>query len=796
MPTKPLTMPTKPVTMPTKPLTMPTKTLVILESGSKVKKVQSYLGDNYIVKACFGHIRDIDGKSLNIDIANDFTPNYTIKEEKKSVVKELKLAYKKCKNILLATDLDREGEAIAFHIAEALGIKSTDRKRLIFSEITKTAIQNAVKDPVPLNMDICYAQQARRILDRLIGYSISPILWRHIQNTQKKKLSLSAGRVQSVVLKLIIEREKDIEKFSSERSFKITGILATINKKHSLKVFLNQELVDKESVMELLEDCKTSEFIIENISSNKSERKPPSPFITSTLQQEASTKFSMSPKNTMASAQKLYENGYITYMRTDSLNLSLDALAMIETYITSKYGKDYLNIKQYKNKDSNCQEAHEAIRPCNIDVNDISHDELLSPYEIKLYKLIWRRTVASQMSACKVELFTVKIEIDSYEDIWFVSKAEKILFSGFQKVYIQTLENNGKEDESVDIESVSDAVEIIQSLKKGSKLKYNTIISTEKISKPKQSRYTEASLIKRLDSLNIGRPSTYANMVAVVQDRKYVDKKDVTGKTEKISISTLRSGTIKEVLSNIKVGGEKNKLVPNEIGDIVNNFMSENFDTIINYKYTSDLEQKLDNISSGDANWVDIVRDSYNSFEPTCSTLRNQTRVYKDDKTRLIGKHPDTDMDIVCYIGQYGPVAKYNNKFAPLGEFKIDTITVEQVVTLFHYPKQLTEDITIKKGKYGLYFENNGKKYTLKDIDPDDITEEKCRELIATTGTSVIKTVDKDITINKGKFGVYIRCKNKNYAVYDKNPETLTKARCMEIMAKKKKVVPKPKTKK
>jgi DNA topoisomerase-1 len=499
----------------------------------------------------------------------------------------------------------------------------------------------------------------------------------------------------------------------------------------------------------------------------------------------------------MTTAQKLYENGYITYMRTDSLNLSQDALDMIKTYIKAEYGDEYLNIKQYKNKDGNCQEAHEAIRPCSIDMDDISHDDTMTPYEIKLYKLIWRRTVASQMTACKVELITAKIEIEAYEDIWFVSKAEKILFDGFQRVYIQTTatDEDTAENAADDDDAAGNTAAILLSLKKGDKLTYKTITATEKISKPKHTRYTEASLIKKLDSLDIGRPSTYANMVAVVQDRKYVDKKDVIGKNEKISIAILKSNIISESKTTVKVGGEKNKLVPNEIGEIVNAFMNENFDNIINYKYTSNLEKKLDAISAGDAQWVDIVSDSYNSFEPICAKLNSQPRA--DDKhQRIIGKHPETDMDIICYIGKYGPVAKYNNKFAPLGEFKMDAITIEQAIGLFQYPKQLTDDIIIKKGKYGLYFEHSEKKYTLKDIDAADITEKLCLEIVSArgaNGTNLIKKIGKDITINKGKYGVYINYKNKNYGVYDKNPAGLTKERCMEIISKKKSTKSKPK---
>ena len=781
------------------------KTLVILESGSKVRKVQSYLGNDYVVKACFGHIRDIDRKSCNIDIENDFAPKYTINGDKKAIVADLKGAYKKCKRVLLATDLDREGEAIAYHIAEALHIKPKDRQRLIFSEITKTALQKAVETPVPLNMDIFYAQQARRILDRLIGYSISPILWKHIQNSYDKKLSLSAGRVQSVVLKLIIEREKEIAKFSSTRAFRVDAVFGNI------KATLNQELEDKATAIELLEDSKDAEFTIIDITKKKTTRKPPPPFITSTMQQEASSKFNMSPKGTMAAAQKLYENGYITYMRTDSLSLSADATAMIKSHIVDNYGENYLCLKQYKNKGGNCQEAHEAIRPCSIKCEDIDDNINIGPYENKLYKLIWRRTVACQMSPAKIELINVKIDISPYEELLFIAKAEKVLFDGFQRVAAAAVPAAAPAvDDAVDDAAApagddapapaGDAA-VLELLKKGAKLTYTKITATEKISKPKHLRYTEASLIKKLDDLEIGRPSTYASMVSVVQDRKYVDKRDIEGSETTIAIATLShsTGEIVETEQKTTTGCEKQKLVPNEIGDIVNDFMSEHFTVIINYTFTSSLEKKLDEISAGDASWVDVVRECYDTFNPICTTLKQKV-ASKD--VRTIGIDPETDITYTCYVGKYGPVAAAaaaadsaaKPRYAPLGKYKLADITLEQAISLFHYPKKLTAEITIKKGKYGLYFEHDGKRYTLKDVAEDDITEAKCKEIImrmhlsnAGGGKGVIKEFGKDLVIRNGPYGPYINYKKKNYKIFDKNPEKLTKERCMEIIQKNRK---------
>ena len=760
------------------------KTLIILESGSKVKKVQSFVGPNYIVRACYGHIRDINRKSLNIDIENDFKPKYSIQEEKKQVVNELKAVYSKCDNILLATDLDREGESIAYHLSEVLKVKKKERKRLIFSEITKNAIHQSLESPKDLNMNIFYAQQARRLLDRLIGYSISPILWKQIQNSYEKKISLSAGRVQSVVLKLIIEREKEIENFKGNKFFKTEALFNYGDTK--IKAYLSEDLEDIDTIKEFLTDCTKSEFIVKDVDLKKSTRKPSAPFITSSLQQEASLKFKMSPKMTMKSAQTLYENGYITYMRTDSLALSEEFLEKCTEYITEKYGEPYLSIRRYKSKSNSSQEAHEAIRPCSIEMNDINHDETVGSYEKKLYKLIWNRTIASQMSNCKVDLLTTKIEVSMYDEPYFISKAEKITFDGFYKIYT--------EHKNADSDSEEENTAFLK-LKIGAKLNYKSIESNEKESRPKHLRFTEASLIKKLDELEIGRPSTYANMCSVVQDRKYVERKDIEGITkEMVSFQINKTNNdIIEKKNTIKQGGEKQKLVPNEIGFIVNEFMEKNFNSIINYTFTSELEKKLDKIGEGKLNWIEVLREIYNIFNPICLTFNtnsNNNRV-RDTKKRIIGKHPKFKTDMSSYIGKYGPVVHFkdnnnNDKFAPIGNFKIEKINVKEAMSLFMWPKKLNDDIIIKKGKFGLYFNYKTKNYSLKDIPEDEITIEKCLELTkANSNNNLIKKIGETIEIKNGKYGPYIQYKKKNYKIYKQDPKTITEEICMKIINKK-----------
>lgn len=774
------------------------KTLVILESKSKISKVQKYLGNNYLVKASNGHIRGLHEKELSIDIDNNFKPSYKISIDKKTTVKYLKEAYSKCDNVLLACDFDREGESISWHLAEVLKIKQNDRKRLLFTEITEKAIKEAVKNPKQLDMNMFYAQQARRLLDRIIGWTLCPILWKHIQNSYEKGKSISGGRVQSVVLRLIIDREKEIESFTSKNNYKVQ---ANFEKDSIiLKCNLNKDLENYDNTVVFLKTCKKSSFKIKSIDSINSTRKPPPPFITSSLQQEASNKFKMSPKLTMKIAQTLYENGYITYMRTDSVTLSKDAQNSIKDYITDKYGVEYLNIKNYSNKDNNCQEAHEAIRPSNININDISNDSSLSPNEYKLYKLIWNRTIASQMSPAKIEITTVTITADKLDNSYlFKSKLEKILFEGFQKIYTKykDLENDSDEVQSM-VET--DTYDSIKLFKAGDSVNRQNIIATEKYTKPSHMRFTEASLIKKLDELGIGRPSTYSNMVSIVQERNYVVKKDIEGKNIPITILELcaENSRIKETKTQTKIGGEKQKLVSTDIGNIVNSFMVEHFSNIIDYKFTSNLEEKLDKIAKGKLTWYIFLKDMYDTFKGNSIIVTNKPILEKTKHKRVLGKYPNTSNDILVYIGQYGPVVSTLDKdgskrFASLKDISLNDITRTQALELLKYPFKIgvykDNEIILKNGKYGEYITYKGKNYNTGE--ETDITLEKAIDLINTSNkkkpdSNIIKKINKDIIVKSGPYGAYISYKGKhNVKIYNKDPVKITEKECIELINKK-----------
>lgn len=769
-----------------------TKTLVILESKNKVSKVQGFLGNDYIVTASYGHVRELPHKSISIDIENGFNPNYQVSESKKQIVANIKKLFKnngKTCDVLLACDYDREGESISWHLAEILKIKKQNRKRLLFTEITKKAVLQSIKNPTPLDMNMVYAQQARRVLDRLIGYIITPILWKHIQSSYKKNNSLSAGRVQSVVLKLIIERENDIKKHTSKSSFKIDGNFILMKDSKSFKAELNKELNDKEKVKTLLEQCNTSKFSVSDIKLKKTKRSAKPPFITSSLQQEASNLFKMSPKVTMTTAQNLFTAGYITYIRTDSLTLSEDAKKNIETFIVDNFGEEYHKNKDYKNKGDNCQEAHEAIRPCNIDLKSVNGDDSMTPNENKLYKLIWERTIMSQMTDAKVEIKTTLISGDKIPtDYHFIYKNEKITFDGFLKAKSNSNENENSEDET----SLSNKNSVIE-FKKNSNIDNKKFTANEKFSKPSHLRYTEASLIKKLDDLGIGRPSTYASMISIVQDRNYVEKKDLEGKTiEGVILEISKNKSLKEKIQKIKMGSEKQKLVPTNIGDIVNTFMTKHFSSIIDYSYTSKIETQLDKIAKGKIQWDKFIKVVYDDLYGTSDILMREKQLEKAKHRRVLGKYPNTQNDVVCYIGKYGPCIQYKSNFSPLGDIKIDEITLEQALEMLKYPKKIGryegEDVILKKGKYGVYIVFNGKNYSINK-DSFDYSSFKLANAIDIINyqkkpqSNIIKKIG-DIVIKNGPYGPYINYKNKNIKIFNKNPNDLTEAECRDIITK------------
>ena len=771
---------------------MKDKQLLIVESPSKIKKIQEYIDKDsnlkgkFIVTSSRGHIRDLDNKCLSIDTDNNFEPFYMIPDSKKNVVRDLKSDYKKCHTVWLASDYDREGESIAWHISKVLKLNEQNSKRIVFTEITKNAILNSIKNPTKLDVNMFYAQQARRILDRLIGYLISPILWKEIQNSYKKDVSLSAGRVHSVVLKLVVEREREIEKFESDSYFKTIG-----NFKYNkliVKTDLDHNFKTEDSSKQFLESCKEAVFTVSSVKKNSTTRNPQPPFITSTLQQEASIKFKMSPKSTMASAQKLYENGYITYMRTDSKTISEDALDLIKTKIIEDFGDEYVNIKQYENKSNNSQEAHEACRPCDFNVKDISDDPNMDNYEIKLYKLIWERTVASQMKPCKVDIVTTKIS-QSNSKHKYVFKNENITFEGFKKLYVQETEDDNEE---------SDNENNNISIPENTILKHDSIITTEKFSKPPNSRFTEASLVKKLDEMGIGRPSTYSSMISIIQDRKYAEKKDKIGENKEYHIFKLSNDKIVINKNKTKFGADKKKLFPTDIGTIVTDFLDKNFEEIMNYKLTADIENNLDEIANGTKKWYEIVRYFYDMFYPKVVSLKNNKKLEKDNHKRILGIDPNTDNKVYAYIGKYGPVIQLfdedgDHKYAPLKEMKLSDVTIEYALSLFKYPlflgKYDKKDVTIFLGKFGKYIKYNNINISIEN----DVTLEDAIELIKnkSKSSSIIKKFNDKICIKDGKYGAYISYKNKlNIKIYGtKKPEELTLEECIKQINKKKKTL-------
>lgn len=781
---------------------MSKKKLVIVESPNKTGKIGGFLGPEYIVKASFGHIRDLDRKTLSIDVDNNFKPTYVTNPDKVDVISDLKRCMKKCDMCYLASDFDREGESIAWHVAQALNLNDSNRKRILFTEITKKAVLNSLKTPGDIDMNMFNSQQARRILDRLIGYKITPILWKQIQNTMKKGESLSAGRVQSVVVKIIIDRENEIKAHNKAVFYKTIG---EFTKKESqngtqenkIKTDLSLDFKNETDSRKFLEDCKDAWFVVGQVKLKKSTRNPSAPFITSTLQQESSNKFKMSPKATMAAAQKLYECGYITYMRTDSVTLSDDAQNMIKEQILKDYGEKYLNIKQYKNKSSNSQEAHEAIRPCKINIKEVGNE--LGPNEHKLYKLIWKRTVASQMMPAKVNITTANVNISTRPE-HFVSKQEKVTFDGFQRVYMAYNENS---DDSDDNDNSVGSNKIVE-LKEGENLNRQFINITEKYTKPPCSRYTEASLIKELDKKGIGRPSTYSSIISLIQDRRYAIKTDIEGQKKECLIMKLINNIIDEKKTIVNMNSEKQKLIPTNIGNIVTKYLDDKFPKIMDYSFTAKIEDELDMIAKGDKIWTDVVKGVYDIFNPIILSIMKTDTTEKSKYSRVIGVDPKTDCNVMAYIGKYGPVVKLalsedegKDKFAPVKDLDIEKITLNEALELLKYPYVIFKidgsAVEINQGKYGLYFKYKSKNYSLKDIsDEKDITQEFIKEQLKSSGqtaSNIIKKFDDKICIKNGKFGPYVCYKNKlNIKIYGKKkPEDLTLEDCIIMINNKKK---------
>ena len=747
------------------------KNLIIVESPGKVDKIRHFLGDDFVVKASKGHIRDLDEKKLGIDIEHGFRPEYVIPDDKKKVVAELKSLASKSDTIWLASDEDREGEAIAWHLFDVLGLSRSNTKRIVFNEITKEAILNAIKEPRDIDMNLVDAQQARRVLDRLVGFELSPILWRKVQP------KLSAGRVQSVALRLVVDREKEIIAFQNEAYYRVEGTFIAGNT--PFKAALENRFSTKEEARKFLEDSVGATYAVSSVEKKEGTRMPSSPFTTSTLQQEAARRLHFPVSTTMRVAQTLYEKGLITYMRTDSTNLSSLALGAAKKYISDTFGADYSRPRQFKTKSKGAQEAHEAIRPTYLGNPSIEG----TAQEKKLYELIWKRTIASQMAEAKVLATTIKISSDK-RDEKYVANANEVLFDGFLKVY------SGSDDSS------SDMV-VLPSIGEGEILRDKSIVAEAKFTAAPP-RYSEGTLIKKLDELGIGRPSTYVPTIETIKHRDYIVVGDKEGKKVATESFTLSGGKISSKEKMETIGAEKGRLIPQEIGVIVTDYLQKNFPDILDYDFTASVEKEFDEIAGGEVVWNSAISEFYAPFHKRVSEVlssKDYARV-----NREIGKDPATGETIVAKYGQWGPYVQKgegeNRVYASLGKGQlIENITLEEALKLFALPRTVGQidgvDVIAMKGKYGPYLKFGDKNFKLpRGNDPLTITIEKCKEIIDAEAApkqaqEAISEFDGgNIKVIEGRYGPYIKAGNSNYKIpKGKDAATLTEADCKEIIA-------------
>lgn len=766
--------------------------LVIVESPAKAKKIEEFLGKDYKVMSSYGHIRDLKKKELSIN-EQTMEPDYEIPDEKKKLVTELKATAKKAKKIWLASDEDREGEAISWHLCEVLGLDEEKTSRIVFHEITKPAILDAIQHPRHLDMNLVNAQQARRVLDRLVGFKLSPVLWR------KVKPALSAGRVQSVAVRLIVEREREIQKFKSESYYRVSAIFALINENGNateVKAELDKRFKTHEEVEAFLEKCKDAKFTVEAVNKKPLKRTPAPPFTTSTLQQEAARKLGFTVSQTMMIAQKLYESGRITYMRTDSVNLSTLCTNASKDEIIKVYGSEYSQPRAYHTHSKGAQEAHEAIRPTYM--NEISIDG--TSQEKRLYELIWKRTIASQMADAQIEKTTINIHIDNAEEK-FVANGEVITFDGFIKVYRESTD---------DEDGTEDATHILPAMKEGDELQRREITATEKFSAAPL-RYTEASLVKKLEDLGIGRPSTYAPTISTIQQREYVQKGDKKGVERSYTIDSLKGIKVTQKVKKEIAGNEKGKLLPTDIGIVVNDFLMENFPGIMDYNFTANVEQKFDDIAEGKTEWNKWMKTFDKDFEPEVSKVMNARSEHKAGE-RELGTDPKTGKPVFVKIGRFGPVAQIGSAedkdkplFAQLpSNLSIETITLEEALELFKLPRELGEfegtKVSVGTGRFGPYVQHNRKYVSIpKGEDPMTITLDRAIELIQEKRETEQKrhlksfAEDEKLELLNGKYGPYIAYDGKNYRLPKnkmENVEALTYEECMTII----KEAPEPKT--
>jgi DNA topoisomerase-1 len=747
------------------------KNLVIVESPAKAKTIEKYLGKDYQVLSSFGHIRDLPKKGISIDKENRFEPTYEIPADKKKVVSELKKAAKAADTVWLASDEDREGEAIAWHLCEALGLDAKKTKRIVFHEITESAIKHAVANPRTVDIDLVNAQQARRVLDRLVGYELSPVLWKKVQ------AGLSAGRVQSVAVRLIVEREREIKAFEPVSSFKTIGLFTKA--KAELEAELGKKFDAESDAKKFLEDCKSAVFTVSDIAQKPSERNPSAPFTTSSLQQEAARKLGFSVKQTMTLAQRLYETGHITYMRTDSTNLSGTAIAGAADYIKKNFGENYHKVRQYKTKNSSAQEAHEAIRPTNLNILDAGND----PGQKKLYQLIWKRLLACQMAAAKTQRTEVTIAVSGRKET-FVAKGEILQFDGFLKVY-----GGGKDDAILPNVSVGDILE-------------RQLIASHETFSRAGARYSEASLVKALEELGIGRPSTYAPTISTIQTRGYVEKADLEGDERAATHLALSGSNISSEVQTEHYGADRGKLLPTHLADITTDFLVKYFATIVDPAFTARAESSFDEIAEGKLVWQDAMAEFYEQFHPLIAKAADASR-QETSQARLIGEDPKSGKPIYARFGRFGPMLQRGEPtedktikldFAPMpAGTSITTVTLDEALTMFQLPRVVGqtkegEDIKANIGRFGPYVQIGKLFVSIKPLDPFTITLDGALELYAkkleTIANREIQVFEKEgISILNGQYGPYITDGKKNARIpKTTDPKTITLEQAQQML--------------
>ena len=745
------------------------KNLVIVESPAKAKTIQKFIGKDFDVISCKGHVRDLPSKELGVDLVKNFTPKYEILNDKKALIAEIKKRAKEAETVWLATDDDREGEAISWHLMEAANISNEKVKIIVFHEITKPAIEKALAYPRNIDIDLVNAQQARRVLDRIVGFELSPVLWK------KVKPQLSAGRVQSVAVKLIVEREHEIQQFQTTSSYRITGNFKEAGNKFELEADLNKKYENKEDVKSFLEHCKNASYHIATVEKSPGKKSPSAPFITSTLQQEASRKLGFSVSKTMVVAQQLYEAGFITYMRTDSVNLSEVALTDIREQIIENWGEEYYKKRKYSTKSKNAQEAHEAIRPTSMDRKSVSMDAFAK----RLYELIWKRTIASQMSDAKTEKTTITIPVSGREEK-FMAIGEVILFQGFLKVYIES-----KDEEDEEVKGLLPTVTI------GDKLHYTEIEAIQKYSQP-PARFTEASLVKKLEELGIGRPSTYAPTISTVQKREYVVKESRDGSERTFYQLLLKEKTLKEEVKKEKFGYEKDKLFPTDMGIVVNQYLQENFEHIMDYGFTAEVEKEFDDIAEGTIKWQEMLDKFYSGFHDSVDeALVNSSKASGE---RLLGKDPVNGKNVYVKLGKFGPMVQIGDasdeekpKYARLKSTQfIETITFDEAMDLFKLPRKVGEyegkEAIVGAGRFGPYIKFDNQFISIpKGEEPLEINLERIIELIEQkrkidkerAPRSLGEYEGKEIFVANGRYGPYIKYGEQNTTL-DKDTDLLT----------------------